>query len=112
MTKLDLSPTYTFSHLLFLRSPHIPEKHILINLYFLTGHGCVKNFYPCLSLHFEGFVTVIEMFPTVSQFPQHDEKEAEDSFNRMRQIKYIANFLGFLNLNINPKDTFKNLLNF
>lgn len=52
------------------------------------------------------------MFPTVSQFPQNDKKEAEDSFNRMRQIKYIANFLGFLNLNINPKDTFKNLLNF
>lgn len=59
------------------------------------------------ALHFEDFVTVIEMFPTVSQFPQNGKKEAEDAFTRMRQIECNANILGFLNLNINPRDPFK-----
>lgn len=44
---------------------------------------------------------------TVSQFPQNDKKEAEDSFTRMRQVECIANFLTFLNLNFNPRDPFK-----
>lgn len=34
-------------------------------------------------------------------------QETEDAFTRMRQIECIANFLGFLNLNINPRDPFK-----
>lgn len=49
------------------------------------------------------------MFPThtVSQFPQNDKKEAEDTFTRIKQVECIATFLGFLNLKFNPRDPFK-----
>lgn len=42
-----------------------------------------------------------------SQFPQNDKKEAEGTFTGIRQVECIANFLGFLSLNFNPRNPSK-----
>lgn len=103
-----VEPTDIFPPIIWKKFEHPWETFKFWIICIFWQDAVVSRIFTHASPHIEHPVTVREMFPTDSESaPLEWQNEAEDACTRIGQVECTANLVGFLNLDFNPRATFK-----